>query len=1172
MSTAIALNWRQVELGPRLLIEASAGTGKTYNIALLYLRLLLEHGHSVRQILVTTFTEAAAEELKARIRQRLVDAERYLSQPAPPTQGADADLHAYLDERATATGRSTLQLRLHSALMEIDLAPISTIHGFCRRVLAEFPFETGVAFSASEVVDEAALLRECVQDYWRQRYLRADIDPFEIAFVLQGGPEGLLQRIRPLLEHESSTILRGDSEAVRALWTSLSADNKALRALCADAGIYKRSDSALCKRLNKLLQAIEKRDPSAVDWVDLAKELNSEKVNKSIRNSNDIGKHPLLAKLIALGPQLRAAPMAVAADVAVDASAFVRQQLAARLLAGGQTTYGRMIGEVYERICGAHGEALAAHLQQAWPAALIDEFQDTDSRQWAIFERLYADRGQLVLIGDPKQAIYGFRGGDVHAYLAARATLPADARFSIAQNFRSSPALLDACNALYAVAGKTAFATDVIEYQPVSAGDGARWPKRPEQAPLVLHALYPERTQLSERDDMTLDACASAIVHLLNDPDARIDGRQVQPGDIAVLLDTNLRLGMLRERLCARGVPVVGAGKASVGSTELAAELQLLLYALLHLDDEQAWRGALATRLLGGSAAELAACDQDPARREQHWQRFLGWRRIWQQRGILAMVEALLQQQAPRLLADSDGERVLTDLRHLGELLEEAASDCYGDEELYQWLLQLRSGASADEDAARQTQLRIESEAQRVQLMTVHASKGLEFAIVLVPMAWRPIWAGRGSGGPARFHDASFRLRMDLGSADYDRHKEIEAEEDLQERMRKLYVAITRARHSCHLYAQADLVAVATPSTLAGELTHLLAPALTAAGSWSAIPGVIPGLQVLHSNASNARYRAEAASTATRQARGPMPDVRPRHGAYSYSSLIRMQADHQAAEARRAADEGEAEASDSVPELLDLQVENAAHPQLLALADLRGPRFGDAMHALLETGRGNSRYGEQAERIAGALREFGVDQITEANNERTAAVGDLLDRCVDTELAPGLQLAQLAAAAQRAEFEFTLALDGAQFAQLHHVLKRHGLGDWWPETQTLGTLNGLLKGYIDLVFAWDGRYHVLDYKTNWLGDRLDQYTDAALDQAMREHRYGLQALIYQVALHRYLGRRLDDYDPQQHLGECWYLFLRALGLQAGSGVWRRRFALALIEDLDRLFAGQEASA
>ncbi len=1173
MSVRANLDWRTLPLIGTSLIEASAGTGKTYNIALLYLRLVLERKLNARQIVVATFTDAAAQELRARIRLRLIDAEREVSL-ALGANVAPTTISELLADCCAADSTDQVLARLRLALAEIDLAPISTIHSFCRRILAEFPFDTGVPFTLGEFVDEKAVIRECVEDFWRMRFLRETLDPLELAFVVPGGVGGLARRVTLLLEVPEDACQFGDASLLRDWWQTLcDSQIDALQRLVDHAASFARSNSALRTQLTKLLKCAQLGDPSKLDWGRLAAALDSEKLRDygNSRLTTPLDQHPLLQPWSAISVSLRRADQLIASDVARLGAQFVRQALATRLQMRGQTTFTQLIFEVHQRLSGPFGASLAERLGQAWPVALIDEFQDTDARQWSIFQRIHqaeSTQSALILIGDPKQSIYAFRGGDIHAYLAARDSVPLDRQFSIRDNYRSHPALINALNGVYGLAGTLSFGEAQIDYVSVTPGEPGKWSKRSQA--LRLRLLQSDNPSVGVRDSIVLDACANDIVGLLADPNAA-----VSPGDIAVLLDSNPRIRALREKLIERGVPVVGAGRASVLDSPWCLDVQLLLFALLQVNDDYAVRGALATRLLGATARDLAQWAADPHAWDAQLERFSQWRRLWERRGVLAVLETVIAEHAQRLLAAAHGERALTDLRHLGELLQDAASHCYGPEELYAWLIAERDVGSSGEEASREQQLRIESEMGRVQLLTIHASKGLQYPVVFVPMAWRPRSDARFDvrADVARYHDDQHRLYLDLASDQFDAHKLIDRIEDLQERLRALYVALTRAEQQCVVYgfeSTAALPSIGNPQR--GALDVLLGGALAGAGpdsSWDALAAAVPALCIDRSPSAAQRYQPAALAPLQRLARAPLPAPRPRIGLYSFTALLRFGPG--SVEVARGAEDELDQAPEALPERL---ASDGLHPHLLALELLKGPRFGDAMHGLLEAGRAlpevpkaaRARYALQAQRIALALDQQSVSLEKGKEAAQLAAVGDLLDRTLDSELAPGLRLATLAANQTRPEFEFAFALHQARWSQLHELLAAHGLGDWWPANDQERILRGLMKGFIDLVFAWDGRYHVLDYKTNWLGEgRLSDYAPASLQLAMQAHHYGIQALIYTVALHRYLGQRLPDYEATRHLGESWYLFVRALGLAPAAGVWRKAFPISLIQQLDRLF-------
>ena len=1200
------LDWRTLPLDTHVLIEASAGTGKTWNIGLIYLRLLLERDLRVEQILVTTFTDAAAQELRERVRRRIVEAEHWLqtrvgqlddaTASGMETPSDPASLSAHLFALCPDLARAKTALRrIQLARADLDRAPISTIHALCQRIARDYPLESHAAFASDRLLDEGELIRGCVEDFWRRRYLVGAIDATEGEVVADAGPQALLRDVGALascaggaIEADGAAILR---EQLAALANSETIAR--LRALADDKTLYAPRKHALPDRLRSVATLLETGGDLADSLLgapgkcfDAAMIVDQQSPSVGNRLLDD----PLICRLRQLRTTLGLRTLFARGAVLAAAAADCREQVPQRARQRNVLTYSMLIDDVYARLCGRHADAtLADRLYAAFPAALIDEFQDTDQRQFTIFDRIYRGdageaRGTLVMIGDPKQAIYGFRGGDIAAYL--RASAQAALRFSLATNHRSSTALVGALNALYGDEGG-GFGTSGIDYRTVAAGgkadatpyaiDGV-----PVAAPLRIHlfrgaatdAKGDPLTSLTKLDALALDDCVRRIVEQLNDTRQTIDGRRVGPGDIAVLLSTNQQVAALRKRLTECGVPCVGNGRGSVFDSDVARDLELILHALVEADDERVVRGALSTRLLGAHFAQLRAWEDDTEGFERELERFERWRERVRSRGVLALVGEILALRAMALLSTGEGERGVTDLRHLGELLAEQEASHQGLEGLVAWFVAMRrSDGDGDRDHDDARRLRIESDAQRVQLLTIHASKGLEYPIVYLPLIWRIADRG-GARAPSvlRFHDAAGQPRVDLGSARFVEHRARHFEEDLQERQRLLYVALTRARHSVHVYwVDRDVVgdghALAATAWRVAAVDLLLAGALQRARlpCTEAALGELAGRMAeiaVEGPASPAggTFASPAASDLGRATQSPLPAVRAFQWLHSFSSLV-----------RQAAPALEAGAADETP--VDVVVDAMApveehdDPRLLALYPLRGPRFGDAVHSLLEQASPGTVWPAQRMLVARELAARAIRARDQSVGDAVEPVARLLDRIRTTDLGDGLRLADLAPAARVSEFEFQFPVHQVAVARLRRLCAAHGHGDTVPPSLDVITLNGMLTGFADLIFEWQGRYHVLDYKTNWLGARLAHYRGASLDAAMAGHHYDLQALLYTVALHRYLRQRLPAYTPETQLGQTWYLFVRALGYGAGLGVWRRQWPAALIDALDNAFAG-----
>ncbi|MCW5579358.1 MAG: PD-(D/E)XK nuclease family protein, partial [Dokdonella sp.] len=774
----------------------------------------------------------------------------------------------------------------------------------------------------------------------------------------------------------------------------------------------------------------------------------------------------------------------------------------------------------------------------------------------------------LVMIGDPKQAIYRFRGGDIDAYLAARAV--ADEHMTLTTNFRSAPAYVAALNELYAASGRVLSAdpAHAIRCEEVSADPARRELCTVDGAaclqPLQIHLLEAPPDGQDERIEAALGACANHIVALLDGGHA-IGGVPLQPRNIAVLAHARRHLVRLRELLHQRRVPCVVPGGASVFASEWARELQVLLYAALHPGDVRALRAALATRLGGHDWQRLRALggDDPAAQQAGRWVHELG--ELWRRRGVLALVQAVIEHAGAALRAGTDHERALTDLRHLGELLQEHSAQVTGGDELLAWLARQREVGDARRDGDER-ELRIESDAARVSLLTLHARKGLEFDIVLLPIMWK---AQPAAGEVVTIHDAASGQRV-LG---FDAAARARDDCEVQdERHRLLYVALTRARHACHVYAlppsrparrngrsaatdpqRAPLDAMLERLLAADAPARLKHVALSTAG-WPWPP---------------AQWSDAVAAPSARSARNEPPAV-PLAYRYSFSALARRAA-------RTLADEDAAgdEREVAAVELAAVDAAPAAQPcaALEPLLGVVGTAFGNAVHAVFESRRIGVPLSAQHELVACALRDARV-RVDGAHGgvAATALVARLAERLqgvLDAPLPVGRHsqpsLGGLAAQAQRAEMEFNFVLDGVSLRALREVCP-------WTPGESFGDLRGLMNGKIDLVFEHEGRCHVVDYKTNRLGDGRDlaAYLPARLDAPMDEHHYRFQALLYTVAVERYLRQRVRDYRRGQHLGATLYLFVRAVGIepsQPQAGIWTQRFDDALLDAVDRVLAG-----
>ncbi|WP_416462703.1 exodeoxyribonuclease V subunit beta [Rubrivivax gelatinosus] len=1189
------------------LVEASAGTGKTWNLCGLFLRLLLERRLEVQQVLVVTFTNAATAELRERIRARLVDVQAALDgRPAALADPFVAGLLAALRRPDIGLDDAEMRARVDRALQTFDEAGIFTIHGFCQRALADAPFASAMPLR-QELGDDAALVREVVFDFWRRHVAGGTLPAGVAELLLSRGdtPEAWVELVRrrsakPLARLVWPAVLdepvAADTTALdlafddaRQLWsaereTVLAAVHEALPRL--NANRYKTDSVATAARCWDEIAAA----PSAL----LAP---SDKLL-------DKGKAALLGAA-KLQPKKGLAPPAPhaffeAADALLEALAAARAaleverlRLVRRLLEDAPErlralkrerrvlAFDDMLQNLHERLTGGACPQLAAALKARFPAALIDEFQDTDPLQWAIFEAVYgAGDAPLFLIGDPKQAIYSFRNADLNTYLAARRS--ATASWTLAQNQRSSEPLLAALNGLFGHQPR-AFMQDGLDYQPVDYGAKPRAAfadRGAERAALELWSLPrdDEGQPLAKSNAMAgaAAACAAEIARLVDAGrrgEATLAGRGLAAGDIAVLVRSHRQGARMRQALAALGVASVELSQASVFASRDAEDLERLLGAVLEPANAARLRAALATEAMGFDAARIAALADDEAALAELVQRFAAYRETWFTRGVAVMLRRWMQDEgvAARLLSRADGERRMTNWLHLAECLQRAAETTTSPEALQRWLHDERRAPGGDEEA----QLRLESDRNLVQIVTIHKSKGLEYPVVFCPFVFDGHAGGGGTDGEGReLHDAAGQQLWVFGDAEVEPGSEERAKvEHAAETLRLLYVALTRAVHRLVLVVGPYGVRKSAAESARALLNWFVADGQDAPADWlkgkrtpeevnaawltfaAAHPHTV-ALRTLP-DAPGTPLAAEAADPEAIVAL-PAPAVPPAWWIGSYSSLTQGLRHEGAAQDR---DEAQRPA-------------RRAAPAALAADDVlrfpRGAVAGECLHTLFE----HADFADAArwpEAAARALAAHPPEAEADAGR-RVPMLESLLGDVLATRLPGGVVLGDLPPGKRLAELEFTLPAPALAADALAAVLREAGLP---VPALAFGTLRGYLRGFIDLIFEHRGRCHVLDWKSNHLGWTAADYGPEPVTREVAAHGYQLQALLYLVALHRWQRARRAGYDPERHLGGAMLLFVR--GVRPGwrnadgsaAGVWAYRPSVALIERLSALFDAVE---
>lgn len=1307
------------------LVEASAGTGKTYNIQNVYLRLVLEHDLAVERILVVTFTEAATHELRERLRRILGKARDLLEGNL-----ADADADRERIETLVGIARSKKippeeQLsRLRLALMDFDNAAVFTIHGFCKRVLDRYAFECGHDPGSDLIADESRITESTCMDWWRRetyrkRHFRENV-PFEDPRELRAFLRESLSRPDAILH----PVLSDDSPGWKQLARALSRETDALRAALADPGPYERPNVAgkrLSERwlpeLNGLLASthpdkyairthlesmkadvggatwgrpvrglpdplrevvpaaraawtgigslagtiawqgrhrLQRGSKATMDVSALASALDSHRgevadwlagPTVSLRKNKDARAfvaglqalcrddfdwpakgdakpfcstlrdvaRPELDRLFAPGKAgldemhpplqgvlhgIRIRVLAEMAAVLESLGATVREKVRER----GVLTYNDLLRNVRSALRDEHGgERLKNVLRSEFRAALIDEFQDTDPVQYRIFDLLFPPADlPLFFVGDPKQAIYGFRGGDVFTYYTAKATVPPARRQDLGTNYRSEQYLVDAVNELFRDRDGRTFVHDAIPYDgSLRANDvpddralqvgAARDP-----APFKLWRYACDGDSVpgmnSESARQMYADVAEETVRLLQDADTRIGGRPIRASDIAVLVCTHNEANAIYLELKERGVNAVRQSTGNVFDTAEAREMAVIMQAMLEPGDAYAVRGALATSLLPCSIEELyrfCTTEEPPPIREPDSipRSIEGWMEAirtagdrWRRRSFIEAFRFLVDRLDLRthIVGLADGERRLTNTLHLAELAHQAANESQqGPVGLLNWFSLQLSGDTRDEK--EEYEIRLASDEDAVSIMTVFKSKGLEFPIVFVPTMWRKEARSRHpTSSMLTYHDEANRVVMDL---DVDNPEAAAAarSEALQENLRLVYVAVTRAVHRVYLFA----IGAGEPDRYALERLLAAWDARPDADATSRIDAVTPAAGTGPEEKRLARAFLDPDELQPRSSRTGPPRVDKRHGHTSFSGL----------------EPGTRETAEFVLRDVDVADDRAgpaeAGDRLIGediFAIPGGAKTGDCWHRIFELLDFQGDEETRAQIVDQELDRFGIctGPTQSVTNARRTAVQEMVRRVLETPLTdtdgePPVRLRDIPLSARASEMSFYFSLKQQGDAQrtdvIRHVLERNWRGR--PERDTflaaLGSWDrelplGFMTGVIDLVCCHTGRFYILDWKSNRRAGRIEDFGPSGLLDEMARHAYFLQYLLYTVAIDAFLAKELQRYDYEKHFGGVFYVFLRGVTGEPGRGVFADRPSHALVRELAEVLATGKGGA
>ncbi len=1162
------------------LIEASAGTGKTFAVAMLVLRAVTEENVRLERILVVTYTKAAVAELRERIRLRLVQARNLL-------QGRNTDEDQALSEWIETFSddekkKQQFLTRLQLALTEIDKASVFTIHGFCQRMLQEQALEAGQLFDVELLTSLDRQYQKASESFWRTHFY--SLVPWQCSLLmsqyqspadllaLKGVVQGKNFLFEPNLPERDQLWLSLE-ESIKAMkeWWNIhgTAFVEQFQQFCLEEkfkkGFREECPSVLAHMADFFSGNSEKypQKMSLLLFENVIGEINSRKVKKA---EKEAFVDSLILPVTDLEQLLHTQKNLLTA-FRIFSLKKIKSIVAEFLETEGSASFDQLISGLSEGLAGDKGVTLKHTLQKRFDFALIDEFQDTDADQWSIFSTIFSTNShKLYLIGDPKQAIYKFRGADIFSYFTARNE--ATHFYSLSKNYRSHPQLVGAVNDLFTRRDDSfLFSEKGIIYQKVQpAKDGSYYLADENNKHLSPFSYCMLDEQLDKKGKSTgwtsgnadkvilkniVQNCLELLspengAYIVSEEAGELSRKQLLPKDIAILVRSHSQAEKYQKAMVHHGIPTVIAGKNSVFSSLECQELILLLKAIHDFENLRFIKSGMTISLFGLTGDELYNLWQDNVAVAEWYDVFVECNRVWREKGVLQMLYYLVEEKQlfNNLASLPFAERRIANYSHLFELLQDAETEKnYGPRQTILWL----QNCLISDDRNEEVELRLESDEDALQIVTIHSSKGLQYPVVFCPDLFKRSVRLKHERNIVVCNDV--QTVVDFGSEKFDERKDIALQEELAEDLRLLYVTLTRAELCCYCFwADVKASGVATDSSFASALGYLLFDNIKCDTSEqkTRLSELGSPLTVLKDIDITGSYYKEAGDSALEVKMPSERSLKTDYQVSSYSALAAL-SDH--------ADITHPLKAESVLTESQSQTPYAELP--------KGARFGNCVHDVLEElafeeiGRGN---GSQKLRVLldQKCQYYGIEAELDLLE---AMLADTVNTPLSIKGGHIFKLSQLTDKSCLKEMEFYLRLAHLNVSEINKILHNEATVQNLSEKQ----LQGYMTGFVDLVCMHQDKYYVIDYKSNYLGETWDDYRMDKLTSAMASHNYGLQYYIYSLVLHQHLKAFMPGYSYERDFGGVIYLFLRGMNPnKAGCGVYSDRPDESLILQLDEL--------
>lgn len=1110
------------------LIEASAGTGKTYSIAILTLRLVLEKKIPIQQVLMVTFTKAAVAELETRIRQFMRKALKVSQGLVINDDTITNIVKAAMEENKTGAVETNRLLK--EAVLFLDETSILTIHSFCQRILTEFAFETSQVFGSDILTDLAAIITDRVNAFWRKHITTIQTGLLKEMMNAGISRSSLINLMSNSLSGKS--ITPGEKPAA----DFLSAEHQ--------SEIY-TTVHALEQKKENILHHILQSIISDIEVIRLATEKNSHASKNMLHLLNDPEAllHEIVAnkdkayvqkvykeileqyekitiideeKKIVLGTVVNLLYNYAIEIITAEINLYKQQN--------NQVGFDDMINKIHKAVVVDNKETLINALQQKYKAAFIDEFQDTDKVQYEIFNRLFSNHTVLFYIGDPKQSIYAWRKADLFTYFKAGDAVTN--RFEMDVNYRSSKRFIEAMNIFFLpipgfdtfhFSGEAKEINYTIIQSPSKSAKGELLKDGQQDTPITIYE--------NATNGAITQTVAAQIIELL-EKDYTIEEkgakRKIRPSDIGILVRRNDQGKELKQLLSKYGIPAVTIDDTKLLQSDEAGYLQYLLAAVIDINSSNINK-ALLSPLTGFSVADILAMNDELA-----LNRFKNYQHLWEHEGVYVMLTRFIADYKVRqvlLQQTQNGERIITNILQLMEVLHKMQTQKqFSPLELANWL---KRGIEGMEVSGDEFEQRVESDEEAVKIVTIHKSKGLEYNIVFAPFL---DLAADPRDGFVTFRDAasgdylfSEKSSMNEGLLQLTK-KQLE-----QENRRLVYVAITRAVYKCYINkntgSRYNLSSV-TPFINAQKqngspLTGFeLPPALPADYRYATTLEELPPAYLQATNFKLTEYNWRKLSYTY---------LDPGHRAIYKGNTA------------RALDEYDA----------------------FIFKELkRGANTGNLLHAIFEriNFADNSSWPMHIET---ALKRF----IPNPSGKYATQLLALLDHVILAKLTVAdtvFSLNELHRDKKINELEFDFNVTSFSPEEMNHL----SATETPFQIRYAKELEGIMNGKIDLFFEHDGKFFILDWKSNYLGDKPGDYSEENVRAAMAESNYHLQYLIYTVAVKKYLQLRKPGFDYKTHFGGVIYLFVRGIRKDKNQGIFTHKPSGHLIDELEKILSGK----